>query len=148
MIHLLLELVHADLRHAVDLLGTLSLRDAAELLVVDELGDGRVLAADGAVGVLAELHLAEAHVQGVVEQKPSDERLADPEYELDGLGSLDGSDGAGKDAEHPALRAARYEPRRRRLGLEATVARAFLSVEHARLALEAEDGAVDIGLAL
>src|SRR5215217_92194 len=147
VVQLAFEILNRDLRHAVLLLGGACLRDAAELLVVDELGHGRVLAADGAVGVLAELHLAEAHAQGVVEQKPSDERLADPEYELDGLGGLDGSDGTGEDAEHPALRAARYESRGRRLGIQAAIARAFLGVEHARLALEAEDGAVDIGLA-
>src|SRR5829696_4274108 len=147
VVQLALEILNCDLRHAVLLLGGGCLRDTAELLVVDEFGHGRILAADGAVGVLAKFHLAEAHAQSVVEQKPSDERLADPEYELEGLGGLDGSDGAGKDAEHPALRATRYEPRRRRLGIEATVARTFLGIEHACLALEAEDGTVDIGLA-
>src|SRR5215212_12124498 len=79
--------------------------------------------------------------------EPSDERLADPEYELDSLRGLDGPDGAGKDAEHPTLRAAGYEPRRRRLGIEAAVARAFLGKEYARLAFEAEDGAVDVRFA-
>src|SRR5215217_7944909 len=147
VVQLALEILNCDLRHAVLLLGGGCLRDTAELLVVDEFGHGRILAADGAVGVLAELHLAEAHAQGVVEQKPSDERLADPEYELDGLGGLDGSYGPGKDAEHPTLRAARHEPRGRRLGIEAAVARPLLGVEHARLALEAEDGAVDVGFA-
>jgi hypothetical protein len=75
-----LELSDRDLRHAVLLLGSLSLRDAAELLVVDQLRNRRVLAADRAVRILAELHLAEAHVQRVVEEEPSDERLTDPEY--------------------------------------------------------------------
>src|SRR5215204_2845053 len=146
MIQLLLEFVHADLRHAVDLLGTLSLRDAAELLVVDQLRNGRVLAADGAVRVLAELHLAEAHVQRVVQEEPSDERLADPEYELGRLCGLDGADGARQDAENSALGAGRDEAGRGWLGVEAAVARTFLGVEHARLTLEPEDRTVDVGL--
>src|SRR5918992_1278860 len=61
VLHATLELPYRDLRYPIGLrLGAL-LRDAAELLVVDELGDGRVFAADRAVRVLAELPLAEAH---------------------------------------------------------------------------------------
>src|SRR5918998_1507585 len=63
----LLELSHRDLRHLVGLFLGVRLRDAAELLVVYELRNGRVLAADRAVWVLAELHLPEAHGQSVVE---------------------------------------------------------------------------------
>src|SRR5688572_18499149 len=40
--------------------------NAAELLVVDELGDRRLLAAHRAVGVPADLHFLEAHVERVV----------------------------------------------------------------------------------
>src|SRR5215213_268946 len=147
IVQLALELFDRDLRHAVLLFGRIGLRDAAELLVVDELRNRRVLAADRAVQILAELHLAEAHAQSIIEEEPSDERLADPEYELDSLRGLDGPDGAGKDAEHPTLSAAGYEPRRRRLGIEAAVARTFRGKEHARLAFEAEDGAVDVRFA-
>src|SRR5215210_1141058 len=146
VVQLLLELVHGYLRYAVVLFRGALLWDPAELLVVDQLGDRRVLTADGAFRVLAEFHLAQAHAQRVVEHETSDERLADPEYELDGLGSLDGADGARQYSKYPALGAARDEAGRRRLGIEAAVARAFLGVEHTRLALEAEDRAVDVGL--
>src|SRR5215210_2936986 len=49
---------------------------AAELLVIDELGDRRFLSAHGAVGVPADPHFLEVHVQCVVQQQPSLEGLA------------------------------------------------------------------------
>src|SRR5918999_1793528 len=73
-----LELLDRDLRHLAGLVPGVRLWDAAELLVVDELGDGGVLAADRAVRVLAQLHLAEAHPQSVVEQQAPDEGFTDP----------------------------------------------------------------------
>src|SRR5215210_1950578 len=79
VVQLALEVMDRDLRYAVLLCGRVRLGDAAEFLVVDELGDTRVLAADGAVRVLAELHLPKAHAQRIVEEEPSDERLADTE---------------------------------------------------------------------
>src|SRR4028119_1107434 len=90
-VHLLLELSDGDLRHAVLLGDGFGLGDAAELLVVYELGDGRVLAADGAARVLAELHLAEAHPEGVVEHQTPDEGIADAADQLDRLRRLHGA---------------------------------------------------------
>src|SRR5688572_7243907 len=147
MIHLLLELSDRDLRYFVCRFCGVHLRDAAELLVVDQLRNRRVLAADGAVRVLAKFHLPKAHAQRVVEEEPSDERFADPEYELGRLCGLNSPDGARKDAKHAALSAAGDEAGRGRLGVEATVAWAFFGVEHARLAFEAEDRTVDVRLA-
>ena len=54
-------------------------RHAAELFVVDQLADRRMRAAHRAVGVLAQLQLAEAHAQRVVNQEAADERFADAE---------------------------------------------------------------------
>src|ERR1044071_3068023 len=48
--------------------------DTAELLVVDQLGDRRLLAAYRAVGVPADLHLVELHRQRVVQEQPALER--------------------------------------------------------------------------
>ena len=121
--------------------------DAAELLVVDQLGHGRMRAADRAVGVLAQLQLAEAHPQRVVDQEPADQRLAGAEDQLDRLGRLDRADDAGQHAEHAAFGAARHQSGRRRLGIQAAVARAVLGREHRCLALEPEDAAVDVRLA-
>ncbi len=79
-------------------------------------------AADGALGIFAELELAEAHAERVDEQEAADERLADAEDELDDLGGLDDADQAGEDAEDAALRAGGDKAGRRRLGIEAAVA--------------------------
>ena len=105
-----LELLDGDLRDAVDDRGVGDglvagdferadlggLCDAAELVVVDQLGDGRVRAADGAVGVLAQLEGAEVHAERVDQQQAADERLADAEDELDDLGGLDDADRPGR----------------------------------------------------
>ncbi len=64
--------VGADLERA----GFGWLGDAAELVVVDELLD-LVRAADGAVGIFAELDGAEAHAERVDQQQAADEGLAD-----------------------------------------------------------------------
>src|SRR6266542_5854732 len=55
----------------------------AELDVVDVLRDRRMLAADRAVRIATELDLVELGRQRVEEQQPADERLADPERELE-----------------------------------------------------------------
>ena len=49
----------------------------AEALVVDRLGDRRVLAADRALGVAGHPELAEAHVEGVDVEQATGQRLAD-----------------------------------------------------------------------
>ena len=72
--------------------------------------------------------------------------VADAENQLDDLGGLNDADQAGQDAKHAALGAGGHQAGRRRLGVEAAVAWAFLGGEDAGLALEAEDGAVGIGL--
>src|SRR3954447_5039418 len=53
----------------------------AELHIVDVLGDRRVLAADRAVRVAAEIDLVELALERVEEEQPARERLADPERE-------------------------------------------------------------------
>src|SRR5207237_9860419 len=56
-VHLRLQLLDGDGRNF--------LRYAAEVVVVDEAGDGRALPADGAARVLPELQLAEGHGERV-----------------------------------------------------------------------------------
>ena len=46
-------------------------RHAAELMVIDQLGNRRMLAANRALRILAQLEFAELHPQRVVEQQPS-----------------------------------------------------------------------------
>ena len=56
---------------------------AGQLLVVDELGDCRVIAADAAVRVARNLDLAEGHRQGVVSQEIARQEVADAEDVLE-----------------------------------------------------------------
>ncbi len=121
--------------------------DPAELLVVDELADRRLRPADRAFRVLADLHLAEGHVERVVEQEPADQRVARAQDQLDGLGRLHDADQARQDPQHAPLRAVGHQVRRRRLRVEASVARPVRRVEHRRLAVEPEDRAVHVRLA-
>ena len=104
--------------------------EAAELLVVDQLRDRRVRAAHRAVGILAQLQLAEPHPQRVVDQEAANQRLANSGDQLDGFGRLDHADDAGQHAQDATLGAARHEPGRRRLGIQAAIARAVLRREH------------------
>src|SRR5438128_11053082 len=60
-------------------------RRRAEALVVDVLGDGGGLAADRALRSAAQLDLAERGLERVEQEVTTDERLADPEEQLDGL---------------------------------------------------------------
>src|SRR6185437_11668562 len=51
-------------------------RNAAELLVVDEMRDSGMLAADRAIGIFAQLQLTEAHGERVDKKQAADEGLA------------------------------------------------------------------------
>ena len=105
-----LQLFDGRLRHAgTGSGGRRGRRDAAELFVVDEPLDRRMVAADRAGRIAAELQLAELHRPGVVEQQPADERLAGAENQLERLGRLDHADHAGQHAKHAAFGAARDE---------------------------------------
>src|SRR5690242_9716107 len=52
-------------------------RGATERLVVDELRNGGVIAAERAVRIARDLHLAELHAQAVEQQQPIDQRIAE-----------------------------------------------------------------------
>src|ERR1700678_145338 len=56
---------------------------AAKLLVINQLGHGGMRAASRAIRILAQLELAEAHVQRVHQQQAPDERLALAQDQLD-----------------------------------------------------------------
>src|SRR5260221_14094051 len=63
--------------------------EVAELDVVDVLGDGRVLAADRAGWVALHDPLVECRVEGVEEEQPTGQRLADAEDQLQRLACLE-----------------------------------------------------------
>src|SRR5262245_3384472 len=104
-------------------------------------------AAHRAVRIFPQLELTEFHAQGVDNQKSSDERLTDAEYELDRLHGLNSADDSRQNTEHPTLRAARHESRRGRLRIEAAIARPLFRAEDRRLSFEPEDASVRVRLA-
>src|SRR6516164_5218448 len=120
------------------------LRDSAEFLIVDELGDGRMIAADRAIGITPQFQFAELHSEGVVEDQAPDQRLARAEDQFHGFGGLDQSNGSRQNSEYSAFRAAWYQPGRRRLGIQTSIAGAARIGKDARLSLEPEDGSVDV----
>ena len=122
-------------------------RDTAEGGVVDETGLGRDGGAKHALRVLSQLQLPELEAERVVQQEPTDQRLAAPEDEFHRLGRLEDADESREHAEHPGLGARRHQVRGRRLGIEAAITGAALRVEDAHLALEAVDRPVDVGFA-
>src|SRR5918995_5400006 len=103
--------------------------------------------ADRAVGILPQLQFTEPHLERVIDQESSDQRLSYADDQLDRLGGLNDTDDAGQYAKDTTFGAARHEPWRRRLWIQAAIARAVLGPEHRRLPLEAEDAAVRVGFA-
>ena len=121
-------------------------RDAAELFVIDEFGHGGMVAADRALCVLPYFQLAEPHLQRIEEQESPDQRFTGAQNRLDRLGRLDRANHARQDAQNTAFGATRHEPRRRRIGKHAPIARTAGRREHRHLPFEPEDAAVDIRL--
>ena len=120
--------------------------DAAELLVINQLGDRRVCPAHRAVEIFSQLQLAEPHPQRVVNEEPPDQRFANPHNQLHRFGGLNHSNQAGQDTKHAAFGAARNESRRRRFGIEAAIAGTVLRRKYGGLALESKDAAVRVWL--
>src|ERR1700677_137073 len=104
-------------------------------------------AAERAIGIFAQLEFTEAHGERVEQEQAANERLADADDELQRLGGLNRAHYSGKHAEHAAFGAGWHEARRRRFWIQAAIARAIGITKDGYLAFEAENRAVDIGLA-
>jgi len=141
------QLARSDFRNVEIALGLFFAADAAELVVVDEFMDFAMRSAHGAVRILAELEFAELHGESVKENEATLERIALADNELDGFKRLKRADDAGEHTENAAFGARGNEAGGRGFGIEATIAGAVGHAEDSDLALEAEDGAVDVGLA-
>ncbi len=79
--------------------------DAAEMLVIDEGGDGGMLAANRALGILAQFELAEAHIERIHQQQPAGQGLALAQDQLDHFRGLNDADQSGENPQNAALRA-------------------------------------------
>ena len=116
-------------------------------MVIDEGGNCPVLAANGALGVLAQLQFAEPHAERVVQQQASHQRLADPDDQLHRFRGLDQPDGARQNPQHAAFGAAWHQARRWWLGEEAAIAGAISRAEDRGLSFESEDRTVNVRFA-
>src|SRR5271170_7262597 len=121
--------------------------NAAKFVVVYQLRDRGMRAADRAIGILAQLEFAELHAQRVDQQQAADERLTHAENQLDHFGGLHHAHQTGQNAEHSAFGARWNQAGRWWLPIEAAVAGAVFGGEHTSLALEAKDRSVDVRLA-
>ena len=101
-----------------------------------------MLTADRALRIATQMHLTEALLERVVEEVTTDERLADPEQQLDRFRRLERADDSRQYPENSGLRARWRELGRRGLGKEAPVARTIEGLEDGDLSLEAKDGSM------
>src|SRR5699024_6649614 len=111
--------------------------DAAELLVVDQLGDLWSLR------VLTDLHLTVPHLQRIVGDQSTEQRLPDAGNQFDRLVHHDRTDGGTEHTQHAALGTRGDHAWWRRFRVEIAVVQPLLVrrvlPEHADLALETED---------
>ncbi len=109
-------------------------------------GDGGVLTAEAASGIVGEFQGTEGCTKGIVDEDFPEGRLADAEDELDGLHRLERADDPGKDAENAGFIAGWDCSRGWNLREEATVAGATeVGGEDGHLAIEAVYGSIDEG---
>src|SRR5579859_615026 len=116
-------------------------RRTAERLVVDELVDRRIVAAQRAIRIARDPDLSELHAQAIEQHQPVHQWVAQVENELDRLDRLDRADDATHRPEHARLGAAGHRAWRWRRGKEAPIA-ALAGQEHIGAPLKAEQRAV------
>ncbi len=92
--------------------------------------------------VAEQAQFAELSGEGIVGHQTANQGIADAEQEFDRLGRLEQTDDTGQYAQHAGFRAAWRKRGRRRLGIEAAIARPLVRLEDGQLTLEAEDAAV------
>src|SRR6185437_15246375 len=117
---------------------------SAELLIVNELAE-LVRGAGRTFWVARHLQHTEGKAQRVDEEQATDQRGAQTQDELHGLGRLDRPHQPRQDAEHTGLSATRYQAGRGRFAEQAAIARASGRGEDRGLAFEPEDAAVYVG---
>src|SRR5574341_373876 len=118
---------------------------ATEFVLVDEVRDRRMVAADRTGGGPTDLHHPELHPQRIEEQQAAHQRLAQSQEQLDRLDALNGGHHAAQHAEYARLRAAWHQAGGGRSRVQTAVA-ALSGNEHGDLALELEDAPVHQGL--
>ena len=148
-VHLLLQLSRGDCVGHRERLRGLTFRSSytAKFLVIDQSRDRWVRSADGTLGILADLHLADRHVERVVEHQSAHQGPTLAENELYRLGRLHNTDESRQDPQYASLGAVGHEVRRWRFGVKAAIARTVRRMEDRGLAIEPKDRAINVRLA-
>src|ERR1700690_4656449 len=100
-----------------------------------------------AIRILAQLELAEFHVERVDQQQPANQRLTLAQDQLDDFSGLHHTHESGQNAQHSTLGARWNQSWWRRFGIQAAVAGTFLGSEDTGLPFETEDRTVDVWFA-
>src|SRR5712691_10393965 len=95
--------------------------ESAELLVVEELGDSWMRAAEWTIGIAPDADLAEPHGQRIIQHQASNQRLSLADQELDRFRRLDEPNHPGQHTQDPDLTARRHHAWRGWRGEEAAV---------------------------
>src|SRR6266852_8027733 len=74
-------------------------RYSAELFVIDQLFDGRMVAANRAIRIFAQLQLAKAHPPRIEQQQPVNHDVGRAEDDLERFRGLNGADDSGQNTE-------------------------------------------------
>ena len=101
--------------------------DCAELIVIDELDLGAVHTrpAGRTMRVAPELQLAKARLERIEDEQPTGQRVRLLQDDLDGLVDLDRADDPAQHAQNACFLAGRRHLGRRRIGIQAPIARPF-----------------------
>src|SRR5258708_4322190 len=102
--------------------------DSAELFVVDQFFDVSIRSAHATVGILLQLHKVERHIECIVKQQFTDQRLANSKQELQCFGRLKRANRSGQNSQYTAFRTRRDKYRCGPLREYTAIAGSFLSV--------------------
>ncbi len=108
------QFVHGNFVGIHGVLGCMGVH-ATEILIVNQLFDGRMCPAQGTIRISPDFYLPKTHLQSVKKQQPVQQRAANTGDQLEDLGCLDDADDPRQNAQDTAFGAVRNEARRRRL---------------------------------
>ena len=114
--------------------------NSAEFLIINELRNGWIIAADRALGIASQLQFTELHVQRIIQHQAIDQGRTFTEGQLQDFRGLNAADDAGQHTQHAAFRATGHHPRRWWLRIQAAIAGpAQRWSKHASLSFESEN---------
>src|ERR1051325_4204450 len=121
-------------------------RDSAELFIIYQLRNRRVLTTHRTLRILSQFELAKLHRPRIKHQQSIDQEIFRAENNLDRFVRLDRTDDPWQHTEHTALRARGHQTRRRRFRIQTAIARTLLRTEDTCLPFKPEARTVNVSL--